>query len=374
MPLHILHVYKDYYPVIGGIENHVRALAEAQVGRGHEVSVLVTNPGGQPGRALLNGVKIRRVRRLATMASTPISPTFPLALRRLRPTITHLQFPYPVGELSQLLGGRRPYVITYHSDIVRQKAMLRLYRPFLQRVLAGAARIIATSPQYLASSPFLQPWSSKCSVVPLGISPAELLDIERAPFAGPVPRLLFVGRQRYYKGLDGLLRALTMAPGALRVVGDGPMRPAWERLAEELGLGERVIFLGEVGDEELRACYASADAFVLPANARAEAYGLVLLEAMAAGLPCITTELGTGTSFIVQDNVTGLVIPPNDPPALAAAIRRLANDPAGARAMGAAGRQRFRQHFTLDKMVEGIERVYAAALEASQAVRLPDHF
>ncbi len=120
--MRILHVYKDYAPILGGIENHVRLLAEAQVAAGHEVSVLVTNPAGlYTTVGTEHGVRVIRAARLATVASTPLSPALPLDLWRQQPDIVHLHFPYPVGEISQLLlrRGRRT-VMTYHSDVVRQ--------------------------------------------------------------------------------------------------------------------------------------------------------------------------------------------------------------------------------------------------------------
>lgn len=361
--MHIVHVYKDYYPVLGGIENHVRMLAELQAAAGHEVAVLATNPGGQPARELRNGVTVVRAPRLATVASTPLSPTFALLLRSLRPDITHLHFPYPVGEASQwLLGRGRPYVITYHSDVVRQQAILRLYRPLLQRVLRGAARILPTSENYVRSSPFLAPLAGRCTVAPLSVDPAPFMRATPLLPAARVPTLLFVGRHRYYKGLDDLLRALPGLDARLLAGGDGPMRAAWERLAAGLGLGERVQFLGDVEDADLPGLYASADIFVLPANSRAEAFGAVLLEAMASGLPCVTTELGTGTSYVVQDEQSGLVVPPRDPAALRAAIQRLLAHPELRRQMGAAGRARVLAEFTPQQLLQRVQAVYDSVL------------
>ena len=364
--MHILHVYKDYPPIVGGIENHIHLVAKEQAARGHQVTVLVTDPGGQPRREVREGVQVVRAARLATVASTPLSPTFPWHLARLRPHITHLHFPYPLGEVSQWLAGRgRPYVITYHSDVInpRQQAILRLYRPLLRRVLRGAARLLPTSPAYILSSPFLQPLAERCTVVPLGIEPTPFLHATPQPCDLPRPRLLFVGRHRYYKGVEVLLQAMPHLAATLLVVGDGPMRSTWEAIVRERGLTDRVRFLGAVPAEDLPGWYAAADVFVLPATLRAEAFGTVLLEAMAAGLPCVTTELGTGTSFVVQDGETGLVVPPGDADALAAALRRLLNNPPLRRRMGLAGRERVLRHFTLQQLVDHLEAVYRAVLE-----------
>ncbi|RMG93275.1 MAG: glycosyltransferase [Chloroflexi bacterium] len=361
--MRILHVYKDYFPIPGGIENHVRLLAEAQAAAGHEVSVLVTNPGGMPSRERLAGVDVVRAWRVATVASTPLSPVLPWWIWRLRPDVTHLHFPYPVGEVGQLVGGYgRSYVITYHSDVVRQQGLLRLYRPLLRRVLRGAARILATSQSYVESSPWLRPLSHKCTIVPLAIDPAPYLKA-RPVYPKKAPTLLFVGRHRYYKGVDNLIQAMTQLPEAqLLIGGDGPMRPVWEALTREHQLDDRVHFLGNVSSADLPGLYASADVFVLPANARAEAFGTVLLEAMAAGLPCVTTEVGTGTSFVVQDGITGFVVPPQQPALLADALRRLLADATLRQRLGQAGRERVLAEFTLPKMVARVEAVYRQVL------------
>ena len=364
--MHILHLYKDYFPVLGGIENHIRVLAEAQAAAGHRVTVLVCDPGRHTRRSETNGVMVIRAGRLATRASMPISLAQPRELLGQRPDIVHVHSPYPLGELANWLTRRgQATVITHHSDVVRQRAWLRLYAPLLRRVLRVADRIIATSPRYVETSPWLRPVADKCVVVPLGVDAALFRPGEKEHTGSP--RLLFVGRLRYYKGLDTLLHALTQLPGvSLDIVGEGPMRATWEALARTVGLTDRVHFRGDVADADLPALYRQADLFVLPANTRAEAFGTVLLEAMASGLACVTTELGTGTSWIVQDGVTGLVVPPAEPGALAQAIRSLLDDAPRRRAMGVAGRARLEAMFTVERMIEGVERVYQEVLEPRQ--------
>ncbi len=365
----VLHIYKDYYPVLGGIENHVRDLAQAQVQLGHEVTVLVTNPGRHTVREAANGVRVIKAGRLATVASTPLSLALGRELRRQHPDVAHVHVPYPVGEMANLLLGRAGRtVMTYHSDVVRQRGLLAFYAPFLRRALQAADRILVTSPRYLETSPFLRPSSAKCRLVPLGVAVGRFLDADPARVAGlrrrlGQPLLLFVGRLRYYKGLQYLLQALVSLGGAhLAVVGSGPMEMAWKALAGELGLAERVTFVGEVADEDLPAYYHAADCFVLPACERSEAYGLVQVEAMAAGLPVICTELGTGTSYVNLDGQTGLVVPPRDPAALTAACSALLAEPERARQLGANGRARALREFALEVMVGRVEAVYREAL------------
>lgn len=345
-------------------------LAEMQAASGHSVTVLVTDPGGQAAEEILAGVRVIRAPRLSTLASTPLTVYFPGLIRRLRPTITHLHFPYPIGEISQYLFGRRPFVITYHSDVVRgsQQAILRLYNPLLRRILRAASRLLPTSENYQRTSPYLAPLSDHCTVVPLGIDPAPFLAaVPLYPPSGRL-RLLFVGRHRYYKGVDDLLCAIRGLDVELTVAGSGPLTPSWQQLAGELDITGQVQFVGDVPDAVLPALYASADVFVLPANARAEAFGTVLLEAMAAGLPCITTELGTGTSYVVQDGITGLVVPPCQPESLAGAITHLQADPMLRARLGQAGRVRLMQEFTLQKMAQRVEAVYTDCLTPSPSI------
>ncbi len=362
-PLRILHVYKDYPPVMGGIENHIAMLARAQAAAGHQVSVLVTSPRGPGGESTEAGVRVIRVRRWATLASTPISPALVRRLGQLEADVYHLHSPYPVAELAWLIWRRHPMVLTYHSDVVRQRLLGALWRPFLRMLLRRADRILPTNPPYVESSIELRRVRDRITIVPLGIDPARFEGVDRrsarARF-GPGPKLVFVGRLRYYKGLGVLIEALTRLPEArLLVVGTGPMGETWRARAAELGLEDRIEWLGDVPDDELPQVYAAGDIFVLPAVARSEAFGIVLMEAMASGLPCVSTELGTGTSWVNQDGRTGRVVPPEDPAALAGALRELLADPEGRRAMGAAARQRVGQELSAERLVQRVMDIYA---------------
>ena len=346
------------------MENHIRVLAEEQVKRGLDVTVLVTGLTWKTGMAVMNGVRVIKAGRLATVASTPISIALPLILSRLEPDIAHLHFPYPVGELSQLFFGKaRRVVLTYHSDVVRQRHILRFYRPFLQKVLDMADLIIATSDRYAESSPYLGRVRRKCRIVPLGIDPAPFVRVDadrvakvRETFGGPL--LLFVGKLRYYKGLQYLLKAMSEIPARLLVAGSGPMETEWRGLAADLGLKEKVVFLGEVADGELPALYHGCDVFVLPASERSEAFGLVQVEAMMSGKPVVSTELGTGTSYVNLHGETGFVVPPRDVKGLQDAVNALLRDEDLRRRMGAKARMRAMREFSLGMMVDRTIELY----------------
>jgi rhamnosyl/mannosyltransferase len=372
--MHIVHIYKDYPPILGGIENHVRLLAEAQAARGHQVTVLVTNPAER--RTTITeecGVKVIRAARLGTVVSTPLSLALPRQLSRTRPDLVHLHFPYPVGEVSQwALRRGRATVLTYHSDVVRQRSIMRFYRSVLVRVLAHVDAIVIGSPPMRQSS-YLQAYLAKLRLIPYGIPLSRFreppLDCDlsrlRPAYGGALGQrsagreglLLFVGRLRYYKGLDTLIRALPRIPARLLVVGTGPMEEEWKALAREIGVSDRIAWLGEVPDADLPTIYQLVDLFVLPASHSSEAFGLVQVEAMAAGLPVVCTELGTGTSYVNQHGITGLVVPPRDADALCHAVNQLIEDPDLRMRMGASARDRSLE-FDLDIMVDRVLELY----------------
>ncbi|EFO79185.1 glycosyl transferase group 1 [Oscillochloris trichoides DG-6] len=365
--MHILHIYKDYYPVVGGIENHLRLLAEGLVARGHQVTVLTNALNGRGGEYEVNGVRVVAAGRLATLASAPLSPALLVQMVRQRPDLVHLHMPDPTGDLAlALVGPRTPLVVSYHSDIVRQRHLLHLYAPLLRRTLRRATRIIVSSPAYQCSSPFLAAHQDRCVVVPYGIELARFAHADPAQVAAiraryPGPLSLFVGRLRYYKGVEYLIRALVHAPGQALIIGaDATVRRAdLHHLAQQVGVAERVHFLQAEDDAALPAYFHAADLFVLPSIERSEAFGIVQIEAQAAALPVITSELGTGTSYVTLHGQTGIVVPPADPLALARAMRVVLENPNLARAWGAAGRQRAQMEFDHTRMLERIEALYA---------------
>ncbi len=392
----ILHIYKDYPPILGGIENHVQLLAQGQAAAGHDVTVLVTNPtGARTTLTAESGVRVIRAARLATVASTPLSLALPWQLLRQRPDVVHLHYPYPVGEVSQwLLRRGRATVLSYHADIVRQASILRFYKPLLRRVLRRADAIIIGSPP-MRGGAFLDEHQAKLRLIPYGIPLARFrsqpaaADLARvraqiaaafpradvapaAPSApkdadsfAPAPLLLFVGRLRYYKGLGWLIRALPQIPARLAVAGIGPMEAEWRALAAEVGVADRIAWLGETPDADLPVLYHLADLFVLPASHSSEAFGLVQVEAMAAGVPAICTELGTGTSYVNRDGVTGRVVAPRDGQALAEAINGLLADPAERAKMAEAAQARVAAEFDQAVMVERMLAVYGELLGKS---------
>lgn len=369
----VLHIYKDYYPpVIGGIERHINLLANGLAQRGVEVEVLVSNTGIRLERERINGISVTKAPQLGRFASAPLNITFPYWLRRLgkNTDILHFHFPNPTGELSYLVSGLdQKVVVSYHSDIIRQVNLLKLYSPFLLKFLKRADIILTSSNNYLMSSKVLSNFQSKCKVIPYGhklpeleISPktTEKIDALRKAYGPSI--ILFIGRFRNYKGLHILIEAMKKVEGRLLLIGTGPLKKDLRKQVAEARLNKKISFLGELPDQEMIFYLHACDMLVLPSHLRSEAFGFVQLEAMLYGKPVVCTELETGTSFVNQDQKTGLVIPPNDVETLANAINYLLKHPEVRNKYGKAGIERVEQYFSVEKMLDNIISVYQSIL------------
>ena len=366
--MRVLQLGKYYYPYMGGIENHLYLLCTELKGK-VELDVVVANTRARTVREDVEGIPVTRVAQVAHLASTSLCPTLPIELSRRQYDLIHLHFPHPVGVMSYL-ASRRPrghaVVVTYHSDIVKQQRLLRLFRPFMHRVLSRADRIICTSPNYLDSSPDLAPHRDRCVVIPYGIDlgqwertpalEARARDL-RARYGGPL--LVAVGRLIYYKGFEHAIRAMREIDGTLLIVGEGPLRGSLEALARACGVANRVHLVGEVHNKDIMPYYLASDAFVFPSVARSEAFGIVQLEAMACGLPVVNTRLDSGVPFVSRDGETGITVPPGDPGALAAAIRTLLGDTTRRLAFGAAARHRVEREFRKEIMAARVSSLYS---------------
>jgi glycosyltransferase involved in cell wall biosynthesis len=270
--------------------------------------------------------------------------------------ILHLHVPNPAAAAAYLVArglGKSRLVITHHSDIVRQTRMRRLVRPLMRIAMGRAAAIIATSPDYLASSEELRPYIGKCRIIPYGV---DLMRLEpganelaraadlRKQLPGPI--VLAVGRLIYYKGFDVAIRAMAKVDATLLLVGEGPLRKSLEDLSDSLGVAAKIRFAGEVHNRDLLPYYLASDVFVFPSVARSEAFGIVQLEAMACRLPIVNTQLDSGVPYASRHLETGLTVPPGDVVALGSALRRLLESPTERKRFGVAGRLRVEREFS----------------------------
>jgi glycosyltransferase involved in cell wall biosynthesis len=361
--LRVLQVGKFYAPHVGGMETHLQALCGGL--RNHaDLRVLVSSEVRNTLEEIVDSVPVTRLSTLLTAFSTSICPGMVSRIRHSGADLVHLHLPNPAAVLAYLASGfRGSLVVTYHSDVVKQKVLGRMFEPLLYAALRRSSAIIATSPNYVATSPVLQVFRDRCHLIPYGIDTAPFEQSD--PYAVRDIRAQFgerlaisVGRLVYYKGLEHLIRSMVDVRGKLVIIGDGPLRGNLERLAAQLGVADRVNFAGEVDNAGLLAYYHAASLFVLPSVARSEAFGIVQVEAMAAGLPVINTSLDSGVPLVSVHEETGLTVPPADPQALAAAMNRLLDDANLRKTLGQAGAHRARQEFSLDKMLERTLRVY----------------
>jgi glycosyltransferase involved in cell wall biosynthesis len=366
----VVHVFKDYYPpTTGGIEQHMQVLC-AGLARHIDVTVLVPSRSRRRIEERLDGVRVIRVPEFGRYFSAPLCPGMPAELRRLAPDLVHLHFPNPTGDLAYLLSGcRAPVVMTYHADIIRRSRLLRLYRPVFGLLAPHVRRFIATSRQYLDSSAFLAPYRDRCLVVPFGIDlDSFALRIGEVDQVQALRRrhgeriILFLGVLRYYKGLDVLIRAMARVTGRLLIAGRGPQGASLEALTRQLGLADRITFLGEVSERERRLLLHACDVFVLPSIDRSEAFGIAQLEAMACGKPVVASDLSTGVRLVNQDRVTGRLVPPGDPAALAGALNELLDDDALRTGLGKAARLPVEQEFTAERMIASTLALYEDVL------------
>jgi len=367
----VLHVYKSYYPVIGGVANHIKVLcSEMAKDKEIDIQILVANQGIGSVDEAYEGIRVIRAGRIFELASTPISPSLYYWMKRLDPDILHLHFPFPLGELSALLLNSisKKIVLTYHSDIIKQKKLLFFYQPFLRMVLEKAKAIVASSPNYLSTSSFLANFKNKVDIIPYGIdvsffqkSDEKKIKEIKDRFGSPL--ILFVGMFRYYKGLEFLISAAENVEAKFILVGTGEYEGELKNQVRKKRLEHRIFFLGEAKDEDLPAYYQASDIFVLPSTHRSEAFGITQLEAMACGLPVISTELKTGTSFVNIDKTTGLVVPPANIESLTSALNCLLSDRALRLKFGETGKKRVEQYFSKELMTQKIKGVYHKILK-----------
>jgi lipopolysaccharide/colanic/teichoic acid biosynthesis glycosyltransferase/glycosyltransferase involved in cell wall biosynthesis len=365
----VLHLGKHYPPERGGIETVLEAVCQG-AGTGIEPRALVLNTSRQTIHERVNGVDVTRVGRVAVVGAVSITPSLSLWVRRATADVVVLHEPNPMALVAYAIARPAvPLVVWFHSEVIRARWKYRLfYEPLLDWALRRATRIIVSAPP-MQDVPALAAHRDKVAVIPYGLDPGGY-----APGASPSkdlpaqPTLLFVGRLVPYKGVDVLLRALTGVPASLVLVGDGPLRESLEALARDLGVQDRVRFLGRVSDAERLEWYRRADVFVLPSVTRQEAFGMVQIEAMLCGRPVVSTDLSTGVPWVNRDGESGLVVPPGDPDALAAALLRLCRDPALRARLGQGALTRAREQFGAERMCRSFDELCrCAALAGMEA-------
>jgi rhamnosyl/mannosyltransferase len=358
--MRILQLAKYYWPRSGGMERVVQTLAEGAAALGHEVEVVAVQQtlGPRRDKAGRRRASVTRTFSFGALGSQEIAPGY-LAAAFKRADIVHVHHPHVLADIATLLSTwRTPVVVTHHADSRRS-----IYRPPVHLVLRRARAIVVPSRAHLALSTELTGFESKVEVIPFGIDERRWMFVPPPP-PDAAPRAIFIGRLLPYKGVDVLLRALERVPDLkLDIVGTGPERPRLRTLAQALAVSDRVRGWGEYPDDDLPRRMADADFLVLPSVTVQEMFGLVVLEAMAAGRPVITTALPSAVREVNVPGTTGLEVPLRDVGALANALDTLAHDRALCWRLGQAGQRRVAEHFTREMMAERYVQLYDRILK-----------
>jgi glycosyltransferase involved in cell wall biosynthesis len=372
--LKILHFYRTYYPdTQGGLEEAIRQICLSTSLLGAENRVLTLQR--KPGESTVERPECtvyRSPRHLSISSCDMGFKILPLYKELLDwCDVVHYHFPWPFADLMELIaGGNKPYLVTYHSDIVRQRHLGKLYRPLMNRFLGRASKIVATSKNYFASSPVLSQHSELVDIIPLGIDESSYPPVNESVLATVERRFgqgffLFIGVFRYYKGLHILLDAMKGASYPVVIAGSGTIEQELKERAEKLQL-ENVVFPGFVSDDEKMALLKLCKGVVFPSYLRSEAFGMTLVEGAMMAKPLISTEVGTGTSHVNIDGETGLVVAPGSVKDLREAMDYIHGHPDEAKQMGERARLRYLENFTGDIIGQQYLDVYGEILsEAS---------
>ena len=378
--MRIAQVSPWFSPHFGGVESHVRSLSRELARRGHEVTVVTS----QHDRTLsaeetVDGFRVIRVRPRFIFMQTPITPRMRGSLRALSADVVHAHSPPPLAShYAGAVASERgiPYVVTYHCDVELPSAFGSVVESIYRRslgadTLRNANQVIVTTRTYAATSRAI--WRYNPSVIPNAVDHRRFRpDVDgsavRAKLRIPpeVPIVLLVGRIVPHKGVEHFVEAARYVPDArFLVAGGGSSLDAMKRLALSMGVADRVRFLGRISDDRLPEVYAACDVFVLPSVSRLEAFGIVALEAMSTGKPVIVADI-PGVREIIEDGRDGLLADPVNPRDLAEKIRRLLSDPEVRKTMGARGREKVLESFSIERVTDRIEAVYRAILDGSE--------
>jgi rhamnosyl/mannosyltransferase len=377
MTIKVLHVYKTYYPdPPGGLQEAIRQIAVSTMPYDIKTSIYALSPNPDPVEVDRLEALVIRERSWAAPASCDLGSIgsvkrFLELIRKV--DLVHYHYPWPFADLLHLgTCTSVPAIMTYHSDIVRQKLLDLFYSPLRSRMMAKMKSIVATSPSYIKSSPILsdQSVAGRVRVIPLAIDEStypmqeDPVIFDRLKINKSEPYFLFIGVLRYYKGLHFLLEAATSVNAKIVVAGAGPEAESLHKLKNQL-CADNVIFAGRISDREKISLLQRCRAFVLPSHLRSEAYGMVLVEAAMLGRPMVSCEIGTGTSYVNSDKETGFVIPPESPRALALALNSLLIDEELAKRLGCGARERYERYFSGPALGKAYANLYREVLEGA---------
>lgn len=377
--MRILHAYKVYVPAVyGGIPSVIAMLAKLSQS-GFDTRVLVARERGFAREYEFEGVGVEAVASVGTVMSMPLAPTYPFWFAKRARTfdvVIH-HAPFPLTDLGALLMPKdTALIVHWHAEVIGRPMLLKLLTPLFRRSLKRADRIIVSDRAIVDNSPFLKDFAEKCVVVPYGCDVTYWGELNAAQrkaadkLQEQHPKLVVaIGRLVSYKGYEVFLRAMQNVDAEAVIIGEGQLKADLKRLSEELGILDRVKFLGTLDLDEVKQYVYAAKVLAFPSVTEAEAFGIVQLEAMAAGKPVVNTDLATAVPNVARDGKEGLTVPPNEPVAFAEALRRLLDQPDFAARLGAAGRERVYSEFSQPLFLSRIQEVYKDAFQRRRSAR-----
>ncbi len=364
--MRVLHCYKtSLRSSMGGVEMFMHTLSNSVANLGIESTIFSLSKNPSPEPILIDQHQVVECKEHLHLASTGFSASAFKKFRELvqETDIIHYHFPYPFADILHFACRvSKPTVLTYHSDIIKQKWLIQLYKPLMHQFLSAMDVIVATSPNYFATSDVLRKHLDNVETIPVGMDLSALpqLNPERVDYWKkklPQRFFLFIGAMRYYKGLHVAIDAIANTPFQLVLAGIGGVEAALKKRAKALNL-DNIHFLGAISEEDKVALHHLSYAFVFPSHMRSEAFGLSLVEAAAMQKPMISCEIGTGTSFVNIHEETGLVIKPSSPHLLREAMQYLLEHPDKAKALGINAKKRYQSLFTAEKQAQSYASLY----------------
>lgn len=350
----ILLINKYYYH-IGGIEEFTRAISTSPL----ISKTLCCSSPESFGNNRTYGSNIDIKKTNFVLFKTPISFSFIFALIRdyFRYDCIHLNTPYPVAEVLLFFLSfmkKRKIVITYHSDIVKQKVVFTILKPCIVGLLKRSDVIVVTSP-FMKDNSLISRFKEKVEVIPIGqpdYSNGLVRDYSENSFG------IFVGRLVYYKGIFVLLEAISRFHYPIKIVGSGYLKNDILQYIREHKLEEWVELLGTVEDETLIDLYKKSSIFLFPSIEKTEAFGIVQVQAMSFGLPIINTNLPTGVPWVARQNQEAITITPNNVDELVHALKLLSEKTELRKKLGSSGRARYEELFMEKVMIKNYENIY----------------
>lgn len=376
----ICHLTSCFPPSRGGVETYVYNLCRGLVERGHQVKVITSSRGKPPGKyhEWIDGIEVIRYPERLHFLEAPILPLIAFHALFEDYDILNIHNMIPtISELALIFGRcrRKPIVLTYYNDTETQqygvlgRFATKAYAKIARSIAQLADQIVALNKAYAETSPVLSSVLDRIAIIPCGVDLNKFTPLQTSSEDNDLSRInkshiiLYVGKLIWYKGIEYLIQAMktvleNVDDAQLIIVGDGPERSKLAALANELGVGEHVTFTGWVPDESLPKYYQIADLLVLPSISRREAFGIVLLEAMACGKPVIVSDI-PGPNMVIKNNENGLIVPPKNVLRLAEAIIGLLVDEDRRKEMGAHSRKLVEAKYDWDNIVERYEAIYS---------------